>query len=285
MDYRYELIQMGKNMKEKSAFLHKRLRSMPKGTLQVALDKNWIRYNQLVYSNGHLTKYGIKTRPDLVKSLFNKAYITEYTERLDNNILILRDAVAKMNLLDEKNILDSLPENYSLLPKEYIGNWLPSSMHPVFTDAIPVREAQLYIPEEEIDIWATRPYRANSFNMNLKRYKTIDGIKMRSKSEIAILDIYKANGIAVHYDELLLFNGTRLSPDFIAVRYDGKVIIHEHCGMVNDKEYMNEHKRKLQIYEAFGFVPWDNLIITYDTADGGLDLKLIEAEILSKLMP
>jgi len=35
----------------------------------------------------------------------------------------------------------------------------------------------------------------------------------------------------------------------------------------------------LQEYEEAGIVPWDNLIITYDTIEGGLRGDLIEAMI------
>lgn len=54
--------------------------------------------------------------------------------------------------------------------------------------------------------------------------------------------------------------------------------------MPGDEKYMANHKRKLEVYESLGIVPWDNLIITYDSKEGNLDLKIIESEISSKLI-
>ena len=73
-------------------------------------------------------------------------------------------------------------------------------------------------------------------------------------------------------------------PDFTIMRADWKLFYHEHCGMPGDKKYMENHKRKLEVYESLGIVPWDNLIITYDSKEGNLDLKIIESEISSKLI-
>jgi len=38
------------------------------------------------------------------------------------------------------------------------------------------------------------------------------------------------------------------------------------------------------MYERMGIVPWKNLIVTYDTEDGGLSSAVIEAEIRNKLL-
>lgn len=38
------------------------------------------------------------------------------------------------------------------------------------------------------------------------------------------------------------------------------------------------------MYEKAGIVPWDNLIVTYDGADGNLNLAIVESEIKNKLL-
>ena len=40
----------------------------------------------------------------------------------------------------------------------------------------------------------------------------------------------------------------------------------------------------MRIYAEAGIVPWKNLIITYDSEDGILDLEAVEAEIKNKVM-
>ncbi len=59
----------------------------------------------------------------------------------------------------------------------------------------------------------------------------------------------------------------------------------EHCGKVNDQGYMRKHNWKLDMYESIGIVPWKNLIVTYDDEDGNLDARVIESEIINKILP
>ncbi|MCQ4635662.1 hypothetical protein NE619_02885 [Anaerovorax odorimutans] len=47
---------------------------------------------------------------------------------------------------------------------------------------------------------------------------------------------------------------------------------------------MKRHKWKLAMYEKAGIVPWKNLIVTYDDENGNLDARIIEAEIINKLL-
>lgn len=59
----------------------------------------------------------------------------------------------------------------------------------------------------------------------------------------------------------------------------------EHCGRTDDVPYMKRHKWKLAIYEKAGIVPWRNLIVTYDDENGGMNSRILEAEIAYKLLP
>lgn len=45
-----------------------------------------------------------------------------------------------------------------------------------------------------------------------------------------------------------------------------------------------ENKRKMEIYETAGIVPWDNLIVTYGDINGNIDVRAIESELRSKLL-
>ena len=40
---------------------------------------------------------------------------------------------------------------------------------------------------------------------------------------------------------------------------------------------MRKNKAKFEDYERYGIVPWSNLIVTYDTPDGGVNVPLIDA--------
>ena len=54
---------------------------------------------------------------------------------------------------------------------------------------------------------------------------------------------------------------------------------------MNETEYVRRHLKKRSMYERFGIVPWKNLIITYDTVDGGINMALIDSIIRYEVLP
>ena len=116
---------------------------------------------------------------------------------------------------------------------------------------------------------------------------TDKGEKVRSKSEVIIANFLHSNGVDYKYEERLYNkegdkNDFRI-PDF-TIYIEGKVWYLEHCGMVNDDEYLKkwENERK----------PWykknnyeTHLIITYDKLIGnqGLITENVYATIKSAL--
>ena len=111
-----------------------------------------------------------------------------------------------------------------------------------------------------------------------------DGTLRRSKGELLIGTKLDHCKIPYRY-EALAHPDLPYRPDFTIRRpRDRKIIFWEHLGLVNDRDYMETNKRKLSAYERVGIVPWDNLIITYDQADGGINEKLIDATIQGWLL-
>ena len=116
-----------------------------------------------------------------------------------------------------------------------------------------------------------------------KDQTTARGLKVRSKSEVIIsekLDIYD---VPYRYEEIIYIGGRRYAPDFTILTPNG-LIYWEHCGRTHDPEYMRKHKWRIAAYESVGIVPWKNLIVTYDDEDGGIDSRIIESEIINKLL-
>ena len=54
--------------------------------------------------------------------------------------------------------------------------------------------------------------------------------------------------------------------------------------MTGNESYMRHHRWKLEQYESVGIVPWDNLLVTYNDAEGNFDLQRIEGEIACRLL-
>lgn len=60
------------------------------------------------------------------------------------------------------------------------------------------------------------------------------------------------------------------------MRNDGSIVIWEHFGMINDKGYVEEMVAKYNNYVHYGIVPWDNLVMTFDKKNGGLNVEEVE---------
>ena len=130
---------------------------------------------------------------------------------------------------------------------------------------------------DDLCYWAKQPYKHFSYKEEGKIHTTSRGLKVRSKSELALCELFYELGIEFRYEEEMILGGKAFGPDFtIRRRSDGKIFYWEHCGMMDDPDYRKRNTEKLAAYEENGIVPWDNLIITYDS-DGSIDLSLAEA--------
>jgi hypothetical protein len=172
---------------------------------------------------------------------------------------------ASFSAIDPKTILTG---------SEHSGLWPNPSRDPGIEVRYPVTDTGGMTPEE----WGALPYRENTSFCENKIHYSSRAIACRSKSEMAILELYDNLGIPFHYDETLQLSGEYVSPDFIGARSDGKLIYHEHFGL-NDPEYIKRAARKTELYRNASIIQGKNLICTYDREDGSINLALIEAMI------
>ena len=132
--------------------------------------------------------------------------------------------------------------------------------------------------------WALADYVKSDYKPEEKIHTTSRGLKVRSKSELIICEIFYKYGIEFRYEEVLYINGRRLEPDFtIRRKSDGKIFYWEHCGMMDLARYRKRYYEKRDLYEFCDIVPWDNMIFTYDK-DGSIDSEYIEAIVRTVLL-
>jgi hypothetical protein len=119
-------------------------------------------------------------------------------------------------------------------------------------------------------------------------HRTAKGEAVRSKSEVVIANSLFSKKIKYVYEQRLDgYNGSCRFPDFTIKDDEGdRVYYWEHLGMLNDPAYEKRWKQKLAWYKAqkileFGKGDGSNgtLIITQDSAQGGIDSLDIEAKI------
>ncbi len=166
-------------------------------------------------------------------------------------------------------------EIISLMQEKY-----PRIDHNDIVIAVTELEAESNKPSQ----WVLSDYIQSDYKPEEKIHSTSRDLKVRSKSELIICEMFYVYGIEFRYEEVIYLNGHRLIPDFtIRRKSDGKIFYWEHCGMMDKPRYRKRYFEKRDLYELCDIVPWDNLILTYDI-DGSIDSKYIEAIIKTILL-
>lgn len=260
MHYKEELQRIEKELRERKSDLTYELKTLPAGVL-LCTDQNdgYRRYMQRIPAKGNHKKehrFGVKKKPDVLKGLVRKEYVNGALKVIDEDILALEEAIIRYKPIDEKNIMQAFLEEY------------------------PELKAGMYGSDEYIEEWKKNLTRIDNYHPENLKHTAADGTPSRSKNELYIASRLDHHGIVYRWDCPTGIPGVLSVPDFTIVRArDGKVIYWEHCGMMDDPIYKARNKKKLKEYEEAGIVPWDNLIVTYDTIEGGLRGDLVEAMI------
>lgn len=202
----------------------------------------------------------------IIKQLEEKAYYTQLLKIAEQE---------KASLEKVMTILSSMPDYKS-----------------VFLN-IPLEKRHLISPYEyspkEKDEGVIRLFEKKP----VKEYKYItqNGEHVRSKSELIIADRLKAAGVSYYYeDPLILADEDKTKeaitpclywhPDFRVQNVrTGKQYYWEHFGMLDNPEYCDSCQNKLEIYAKYGYFPGENLIITTESSEHGLNLEHVDCLI------
>ncbi len=152
------------------------------------------------------------------------------------------------------------------------------------------------IPSQDMRIeewYHNNPGGKNSYEKDIA-YVTKRGEIVRSKSEKILADAFCDSGIPYQYEPCYELkadhynseqnNDSRLErriyPDFVLynVKKD-KTIYWEHLGLVEEEGYANKNFKKLMDYEKNGLIIGDNLIITMESKDMPLDVRIVNRKI------
>lgn len=240
------------------------LRELPEGYLSVYVRKDGVYYSNIIPKKGNRKKAvrkGITKDKTLVKALVRKKYVEEAAALVEKDLSILENAVKKYIPFDENSVMGEFARN-----------------HPELADCV-------YRDAGDIDEWASNYERQKDFYEEDRTSVAGDGQLMRSRGEIIIAEKLRQYKIPFRYEASLGIPDLPYVPDFTIRRpKDGKIFYWEHFGDVTDEQYMTRNARKLERYEEYGIVPWDNLIISYDFENGGVNTPLIEGLIHAWLL-
>lgn len=226
--------------RRKKALLIDEFKKLPKGELTIR--KSAGKY---FFYRGYRGKWtGIGKDSDLKRKLVRKCVLKNMIAACDINCRLLTKSIGL-----SRKTADLKGRNLHGITYERIRQLFP---------------AAYYVYSEEQRNWMITGSSKNRFNEAGLKYVTECGIKVRSKSERTIADLLAARHIAFRYEAEFVTDWGSLFPDFMIMRNDGKVIIWEHLGLMDDAEYYRKACDKIERYRREGFVQHTNLICTYE---------------------
>ena len=235
------------------------------GTLRISMDKNKVRYFH------HFPNKNSKKK-DIYISKADKELPTRLAQNTYNNKL--------------RNLVKKRLEQIRRLLKDYDDNeieQLYTKEHPERQKLIqPVRPTW----EQRLNEWEKEAYKGKAFAENIPVITTAKGERVRSKSEKILADYFYHAGITYKYEHPIFLKGFGVVyPDFTFLsRKTGEEIYWEHNGRMDDSEYARKAIRKIETYEKNGIFPGQKLILTFETLQDGLDMKVVESLVKEYLL-
>ncbi|MBQ9961702.1 MAG: hypothetical protein IJP00_07325 [Firmicutes bacterium] len=113
--------------------------------------------------------------------------------------------------------------------------------------------------------WMNEEYETNPVYPESLQYVTSLGVRVRTKSELAIANALERNGIPYRYEQRLDLPGKTYYPDFTIKKTDGTLLIWEHNGAMHKEGYSEKAAERTSRYESAGYRQHTNLIITYES--------------------
>lgn len=166
---------------------------------------------------------------------------------------------------------------------------MQSNLQKIYKELHPARKAivaPLFRPiEEVIGEFNHISYEGKPFDeMDQTSYYTIQGERVRSKSEKIIADELYRRGVPYKYElplELRTWNRKIIVyPDFTVLnKRTGKKWILEHFGMMDNVGYFETTIQKLDTYEKNDILLGRDLILLHETSTSPLDTKVLEKYI------
>ena len=232
--------------------IEKKLKALPEGWINVRYQNGKAYYYHAKYKSKD--RFLAKGDEVLIRQLLQKYYLKKVLKAAKNELT----ALSKMLALYP----DDLPEEmFEKLPEE-----LRSGVEPIILGN-----------EQDAREWMAEPFVGKPFKDDAPVYKTIKGERVRSKSEVMIADRMFFRGVPYKYECPIMIDGQVIHPDFSIKRMsDNKLIYHEHCGRMDDPEYVNDLVERVNLYNQAGIMQGDRLTFSFETADKPLDNRVID---------
>lgn len=259
MLYKTELVRIRSELAKRKHDLENELSQLPQGELYCYESRGVINYAERFPAIGNAKKekrVGVKKDKDKLYKLVRKQYVTSAVKLLEKDISAMDTLLRWYKPADENSVMESFLEKHSELA------------------------AGIYYGQMSYDEWASSFETADGYHPENLKSTASDGTKRRSLGEIIIGTKLNQYGIPYRFEAPIDHPDIPYVPDFTIIRpRDNKIIYWEHLENVNDEKYLEYNKHKFDVYERYGIVPWDNLIVSFSQSDYGINEKLIDGLI------
>ena len=276
--YKSKVEELHNDFKKLLMDSEREIQRMPSGNLRCYRHQGRLVFRHAERLDGITALHGINRNPELIAQLARKEYLQKLHDAAEWDAGLLSQLTDRYKSLDPKDIFESMSRAARKVPDHSFlaaGKVLPDDF---FEEK---RAARM----EEHRKWAMEKYEQSTYKPEEKIHLTSSGVYVRSKSEALISEKLFDREVPNRYEQIIRLDGRRYAPDFTFQDASGDWFFWEHAGKMNETEYVRRHLKKRSMYERFGIVPWENLIITYDTVDGGINMALIDSIIRYQVLP
>ena len=136
---------------------------------------------------------------------------------------------------------------------------------------------------QQIVNWQNASYEKSDYKPEDLTVPTLGGFNVRSKSEALIANVLIERNIPFRYENVQLIGQRMYTPDFTILHpATSRIIIWEHFGMMDSSTYQSEYWSKMSRYMNNGYLPYVNLITTFETRESPFDIH--KANRIVKMM-
>ncbi len=264
----------------------------PEGSLRVEMNKG--RYPQ--YYLWPEKTYLKKQDADLIRQLAQKEYDERILQVLGQQEKAIKYYLKNFPAEDLTDVYEHLPEAKKMVVKpyifsdeQYLENWQNTQApgrkaYPIENGFLTERGELVRSKSEKIIadklLYMQIPYK---YEEPLHFGQSRDAGKVPDKNEeksmlVKNTDLYK------HEEIRPQGTGRVIYPDFTLLDIRRRRTIYlEHFGMMDNPEYCKKAIEKLELYQANGIYPGDNLIVTMESSLKSIGLRALE-QLLGKIL-
>ena len=232
--------------------IEKRLTDLPEGRLKIKCIKNKRYYYQISEGDEKLVP-----DMDMIRALAQRSYL----------LSVLKAARSERDFLGQ--MLDRYPDECAETVYDDLSPDRKDLIQPIIVS-----------DEDYVKAWLEEPYEPKEFEDGMPYFITLNGERVRSKSEQIIADRLKLRGIPYKYECPLQLSSGTIYPDFTILKMSERKILYlEHCGRMSDPNYANRNICRLNDYAMEGVLLGDKLFLTYESDKHPFDVRVLEKMI------